>query len=242
MAELDSKIETVDALDDGMIGEMFALYRRYYGGTGEKLFRSDLAEKQRVIVLRDRQDRLQGFSTVAVTGHRFEGKPVSSIFTGDTVVDDRYWGQQSLIAAFLRLSGSVKAEAPEVPLYWFFVVMSQRTYRYLRAFFKVFFPAYDRDTPPREKALMDLFARQRFGECYDAESGIISFASPMGYLNPSWAEIPKKVQNRPDVKFFLERNPGYMNGDELVCLTELAVDNLKPPARPPFLEGMEKGI
>lgn len=242
MADLDCTIEAVDALDDGMIDDMFALYRRYYDGTSEQLFRGDLAHKQRVIVLRDRHHRLQGFSTVAVTAHLLDAKPVRSIFTGDTVVDQRYWGQQVLIGAFLRLSGSVKADAPEVPLYWFFVVMSQRTYRYLRALFKVFFPAHDRDTPPRVKALMDLFAGERYGDAYDAERGMISFATSQGHMNPALAGIPEKVRHRPDVLYFLARNPGYLKGDELVCLAEFATDNMRPLANRLFREGMKNGL
>jgi hypothetical protein len=35
---------------------------------------------------------------------------------------------------------------------------------------------------------------------------------------------------RQDVRFFLARNPGYLRGNELVCVCELAVDNLKPLA------------
>lgn len=242
MAELDCKIETVDSLGEETVRDMFALYRRYYDGTSERLFRGDLGEKQHVIVLRDRRDKLQGFSTVAVAEHRFEGMPVSSVFTGDTVVDRRFWGQQSLIGAFLRLSGSIKADAPEVPLYWFFLVMSQRTYRYLRAFFKVFFPACDRDTPPRVKALMEVFAGERYGDAYDADRGMISFATSRGHMKPSLAEIPEKVRHRPDVVYFLERNPGYLKGDELVCLAEFSTDNMKPSANRLFREGMKNGI
>ncbi len=242
MADLEYRIETVDGLGEDTVGDMFALYSRYYDGTSEQLFRRDLAEKQYVIFLRDEQDRMQGFSTVAVTEHRFEGKPVRSFFSGDTVVDQRFWGQQTLPAAFFRLSSSIKAEAPEVPLYWFFPPMSQRTYRYLRAFFRVFFPAYDRETPPRVKALMDLFAGERYGDAYDADRGVISFATPQGHMNPSLAEIPEKVRQKPDVKFFLERNPGYLRGDALVCLAELAPTNLHRPAERLFRKGMDDGI
>ena len=48
-----ARIEPVGALDDGMIDDMFALYRRHYDGTSERHCRGDLAHKQRVIVLRD---------------------------------------------------------------------------------------------------------------------------------------------------------------------------------------------
>jgi hypothetical protein len=43
---------------------------------------------------------------------------------------------------------------------------------------------------------------------------------------------------RPDVAFFLRSNPGYVHGDELVCLTELAPHNLRPIARRVFGRGL----
>ena len=38
--------------------------------------------------------------------------------------------------------------------------------------------------------------------------------------------------------FFLRSNPGYLRGEELVCLTELASDNLRPLARRVFEQGL----
>jgi hypothetical protein len=33
------------------------------------------------------------------------------------------------------------------------------------------------------------------------------------------------------VQFFLQQNPGYLNGDELVCLAEYSLDNTRRTAR-----------
>jgi hypothetical protein len=241
MAELDYKIETVDSLGEETVPEMFALYCRYFDGTNERIFRSDLANKQYVIVLRNRQGTLQGFSTAVVAEHRFGGKLLREFFSGDTIVDERYWGQQTLSTAWLSLTASIKADAPEVPLYWFLMVKGHRTYRYLRAFFKVFFPAYDRETPPDKKALMDMLAQARFGNAYHRDRRVVSFPTSHGHLKPSWAEIPEKDRHRSDVAFFLEHNPGYAQGDELVCLTEISSTNLKPFGERMFRDGTKIG-
>jgi hypothetical protein len=41
----------------------------------------------------------------------------------------------------------------------------------------------------------------------------------------------------PHVAFFLNRNPGWRRGDELVCLTEIAFENLTPAGRRMWLRG-----
>src|SRR3546814_17883638 len=55
-------------------------------------------------------------------------------------------------------------------------------------------------------------------------------------------EIPEKDRRRPDVLFFLQRNPGYDQGDELVCLTELSLENQNPLAARIFAAGYARGL
>lgn len=242
MADLEYKIETVDGLGDDTVIDMFTLYNRYYDGTSEQLFRRDLAEKQFVIVLRDQNSQLQGFSTAMVGEHQFQGQRLRSFFSGDTIVDKRHWGQQGMQTALFRLTGHTKAAEPGTPLYWFLLVKGHRTYRFLPTFFKAFYPAHARETPPREKALMDMLARDRYGDAYDVNKGLVSYESSHGHLKPALVDIPTKDRRRPDVRFFLERNPGYVDGDELVCLAEFTQENLKPVAARLFDQGLQNPL
>jgi hypothetical protein len=43
--------------------------------------------------------------------------------------------------------------------------------------------------------------------------------------------VPDGRHTDPHVRFFLERNPGHVAGDELVTVTSLASDNLTPAGR-----------
>jgi hypothetical protein len=242
VVEIDYRIEPLVESDEAKIEAMYALYSRYYGGTSEELFRRDLSDKTYMVALRDKQGRMQGFSTVAVSDHRIGGEKIRSIYSGDTIVDHQFRGHKSLPAAFLRLAGHFRAGAPELPLFWYFLVTSERSYRFLRAYFKTFYPAHDREIPAREQTLLDFFTGERFGDAYDPARGVVSFTSSQGYLRPEWAGIPDKVRDKADVRYFVDRNPGHVRGDGLSCMTELTWNNLKPRARPPFRSGMEDGI
>jgi hypothetical protein len=81
---------------------------------------------------------------------------------------------------------------------------------------------------------MAFLARDRFGEAFDEAAGVLRFAQPQGHLRSSYAEISQPHQRLPEVEFFLSRNPGYVRGEELVCLCELAAENLQPIARRAF--------
>jgi hypothetical protein len=61
-------------------------------------------------------------------------------------------------------------------------------------------------------------------------------------LKVEWARVRDPLLDHPVVRFFLERNPRYHEGQELVCLTEFAADNLRSCARLAFLEGLSAEV
>jgi len=223
------------SLNSDDVEEMFQIFSRYYIGVTRCLFERDLREKDSVILLVDDQCRIKGFSTARVIDLPAEFGHGRAIFSGDTVVEQSHWGDPALARAFIRFAAMTKSQRPDEPLYWFLIVKGHRTYRYLPLFFQRFHPARNSTTSPGIRALMNRLASDRFGELYDRNTGIVRFPAPSTRLSDWVAEIPDKDMHRPDVRFFLERNPGYRRGDELVCLVEIAESNLKPYARRCFL-------
>jgi hypothetical protein len=227
-------------LGDDEVDAMYALYDRYYGGGDAMLFRADLAQKSHLIWLAE-GDRLCGFSTLATQTFRTSVHEARAVFSGDTIIDHEYWGEQALARAFSRFAGELKAERPTQPLYWLLISKGYRTYRYLHAFAHRYFPHPHEATPPEVQACMDTLACSRFGDAYRADLGIVRFDPVRGYLRSPWNGIRQGLQPRPEVRLFLERNAGYADGDELVCLTELSESNLRSIARREFLRGYEDG-
>lgn len=239
MAGLHAHIGEVENLSADVKASMYALFARYYESTSEESFLADLRDKDHVVLLADRAGQLQGFSTLAVMRQENDEGARRAIFSGDTIINHEQWGEQALAFAWIRFAGHLKAQQPQIPLDWFLIVKGHRTYRYLPAFSHHYYPACSHPTPPETKVRMDRLARMRFGEHYDPASGLLRFPRSRGQLRANWATVPEEDRRRPEVRFFLERNPEYMRGHELVCLTELHEDNLKPLARRLFLKGMK---
>ena len=237
-----SSLTTPQTLDVARLAEderraMYALYERYYDGlvVGAVRARPRGQGPRRRAARRNR--RAAGFSTLAVYERTFEGAPVRVLFSGDTVVDESHWGQQALAFAWLRLAGALKAEQPGVPLYWLLISKGHRTYRYLPAFSRAFHPSPDDAGAGPLRALKDFLARDRFGADYDAATGVVRFPESRGHLRAPYADVPEAHLRLPEVAFFLAANPGYAQGDELVCVCELAEDRLQPIARRAFVAG-----
>ena len=75
-----------------------------------------------------------------------------------------------------------------------------------------------------------MLARERFGQHYDAASGVVRFERPQ-ILAPDLVTLPAGRMPDPHIAFFLERNPGFVRGDELVCLTRIDERNLTSAGR-----------
>ena len=190
-------------------------------------------------MLHDEAGAVVGFSSLAILNLEIDGRRLRAIYSGDTIIDRPHWGTQALAFAWLRFAGAVKAQVRDLPLYWFLIVKGHRTYRYLSAFSIDFYPHWQLPTPAWAQSVMTGLARRRFNDAYDAERGVVSFPQSRGHLKPAWAAIESEEASRPDVAFFLQSNPAYMRGDELMCLTELSSGNLRPLARRVFEQGAQ---
>lgn len=208
---------------------MFALFARHYCDVSRTIFDADLAEKNVVILLRHGED-IAGFTTADFNIFAYDGQEIGVVFSGDTIVDPAFWGEQELARAWLRQIRQFAVCAGERPLYWFLIVKGHRTYRYLPAFARSYIPAAGELADPKLIGLRNAIASHRFGHAFNPATGIIRFAAPRGRLAPAIAEpLPRELHN-PHVRFFLKANPGFRNGEELACLCALDPDNMRPRA------------
>ena len=223
-----TKIQRVDALSEDTVAAMADLYLAWYDDSSAGLFRDDLGEKDEAILLHH-EGKLAGFTALKSWETRWRDRPARIVYSGDTVVDRPHWGQQALSFAWIAHIGKLKRAAPELPLYWFLLVKGHRTFKYLSVFGQSFFPHWQKPRPDLREFAGQL-ARERFGGHYDAEAGIVRFPIARGRMKKEIAEVRPEELAKPATRFFLQKNPGYRQGDELVCLCELEAANMKPLA------------
>jgi hypothetical protein len=232
--------EIVDrpALPPALVDRLYALQDLCYDGVDPARFRADLEEKQWVILLRDGEGgEVVGFSTQRTLEVEVAGRRVRALFSGDTVIDPAYWGEQTLVRAFCRLIGRLLASGPG-PLYWFLISKGHRTYLYLPTFFHSFWPCHERPTPPFEAELIRVLGQSRYPGEFDAARGVIRPRGPHDRLKEALDGSARRGHH-PHVAFFLERNPGHRRGDELLCVADLDPQNLRPIVRREVLAAME---
>lgn len=213
-------------IDAGTRNAAFALFRAHYEGADQERFECDLGEKQRVILLRDRGGALRGFSTVLHRDVRVGARNATMVFSGDTVIDRSCWGQKRLQSAFAGLLFRLKLRHPDRPLYWFLISKGWRTYLLMANHFPRAVPRWDLPEPPELRAALDALATERFGAEYDAAAGIVRYATPHERVRDGVAPVEGDLLANPHVRFFVERNPGHADGDELACLAQIRMRDL----------------
>lgn len=220
--------------------EMFSLYRQCYEGISARSFENDLAKKNEVLLL-TQSGKLIGFTTLMWYDVDWKDAVHRVIFSGDTVVDPAHWGQQALAFRWLTRIGQLKRLDPARRIFWFLIVKGHRTYRYLPVFARTFIPHWKESHVPHRDFLRHVAQRQ-FGEFYNEETGLIEFPESRGHLRKELAHPSSRELQIPAVRFFLKRNPKYLNGHELACFCELSRENLKPMARRLFDKGFYESL
>jgi hypothetical protein len=212
-----------EALSDAQCDEMFALLARHFAGVTRAQFERDLAEKNWIVEIR-RDGRLLGFTTLLVCEAEHEGRALTAIYSGDTIVAPEAWGAPTLARTWIAAVNHLRAAAPERPCHWLLLTSGFRTYRFLPVFWREFFPRYDAPTPSDTRGLLDHLARARYGGCYAA--GIVRFPQPQRLR-----ALPLPRAQDEHAAFFLAQNPGHSEGDELACITEISDENLTAAGR-----------
>lgn len=236
MNDLHSQIIPVRELSRGTQGEMFELFSTAYDHVSAKAFLEDLSWKDEVILLVDKSGELRGFTTLAINPKGLRCAKGDVLFSGDTIINPAYWGSSELVRAFCKRAGEWRAESGR-RLFWMLISKGHRTFLFLPLFAKRFFP-HPKCSEPELEGIVNVAARQLFGDDWCPEMGIVRFAEPLGQLKPELVEATWQRSDKAMVRHFIKRNPGFASGDELVCLTELDANNLKRMA----LKEFELGI
>jgi hypothetical protein len=226
---LQSALVPVAELGDKERQQMLDLMVRFYENVSPQMFFADLAEKPWVIqVTHPETGELCGFSTQMVLEQSVGSRRIKAMFSGDTIIDQRYWGDPALLRETVRFSRSLIDRWPGEELYWFLLSQGYKTYRLLPLFFREFYPCYQWAMPPRVQAALDALAGGKYPQRYDAARGVIRVSSDQYHLRPGVADVTPQRERDPHVRYFLERNSGHLHGEELCCLAPLSRENFTP--------------
>ena len=215
-----------DELSTATKAAMVDLLGQHFERVTPGVFEADLIDKTHAVVLFDEQGELVGFSTFAIyTATGPGGEPATIVCSGDTIVAPNARGSSMLPSAWIQAIHGLHEQTGNTGLYWLLITSGYRTYRFLPVFVKAYYPGVGQNSTNDIIRCMDRLATERWAEQYNPEAGIVRLAHAQP-LHPHLSEVPEGRQTDPHIAFFLEQNPGHVNGDELVSLARLDASNL----------------
>ena len=197
---------------------MYNLFTQYYDNTPLDVFVRDMSRKTGVFVIyRHLDDTIVGFSTIINFEVQAGGRSARCLFSGDTVVDRRYWGTSALrITTFLYVLRQ-KIRHPFTPLYWYLISMGYRTYMVMANNFPNYYPSVDGD----DQHLREIgvaASEYLFPGKLDRERMMIHFGDDACKLKGDVTPISDAERRNRKIAFFEQRNPRWMHGDEMPCV------------------------
>jgi len=211
------------ALTPAQRDDIWALYTRYYDYPRAQL-EERVSSLPEIALYRAGSGALVGMTGVDVYRVRHEGRSSTVMYTGLVVVDERFRRQNLPLALGVRLFLRAKLRRPHERVDWLFGALSYKSYALLSRNLGVFWPRRDQPTPADTAAYIDFLARRRFGDAWQPARGVVARPGAMR-LRPGTAPIDERRRADADVRFFETANAGHLDGELLVCLCPLTLEN-----------------
>ncbi|MCP4133839.1 MAG: hypothetical protein GY754_22915 [bacterium] len=210
------------------IKEMHSLFIKYYHNADLETFQKDINQKDGVFLVRQKSDNaIMGFSTVMKIKMNHNGKKIAGLFSGDTILDKKYWGSTAFNKPFFSYVLREKLKNPFTPFYWFLISKGYKTYLLLANNYQYYYPRFDDKNDKkskRMKAVIDTYCTELFPGYYDEEKGLLMFGNEYQKLKSNVAEITESLKAKyPKIAFFDEKNSTWREGTELPCVGEINV-------------------
>lgn len=204
--------------------EIWTLAERFTDTTRE-VFEASVREKKLVVLIRERSGaRLVGMGAIDVYDVERAGRRIIVIYAGNTLFDEGVRGFSLVQRIGFQQFLAARLRHPLTPIYLFFDTYSFKSYLMLPRNFREFWPRRGASMPPEVAGLLDQLGRARYGALWDPERQLCRRTGTKK-LKPWVAKITEAELADPDIRFYAEKNPGYLEGDMLAVLVPLKAAN-----------------
>ena len=222
--KLVANVRKINNVSIPQLLEMHKIFIQYYHNADLKTFVTDMGAKTGVIILQDKKEnRIVGFSTWTEIDLINAGKKSIGVFSGDTVVEKKYWGNKEIHKKFAILLLKIKIKRPKTPVFWLLISKGYKTYLLLTNNFPNHYPSHDKNNI-RLESIVDNYCQQLYPSAYNETHRLLDFGDEYQHLKDDVAAITQDMtESHPDIRHFEHLNPSWRQGTELPCVGEVSV-------------------
>ncbi len=223
MSDLSVRFSYRYEISSSELLEMHQVFKKYYRNADLKTFKNDLDKKNGAFLVRRKSTgEIVGFSTMLEMRMKINGKKIRGIFSGDTIIEEEFWGKNPLTMAIVKHVLKKMIMSPFTPFYWFLISKGYKTYLLLTNNFLNYYPCYNRENKQLEDITV-AYCNYLFPDYYNEKKKILDFGKDYQSLKGGVAEITAEMCSTfPKIAFFNEKNPAWDRGTELPCVGEVS--------------------
>lgn len=204
--------------------QCFDVLQESFEGVSMGGFLQDLFEKEQVILLRDGDSQIVGFSTLMSFPLTTQDGVMEIVFSGDTAVHPCARNSRE-IGRCLAMYLQIVLSRSENPVWYVLISKGWRTFRAMWFLFQKAYPHNKEDLlSPEYQAIVSAFGRYKYQNRTLRDNSVLIATDDAQRIRLESEDLI--IRNNEDGRLFTELNPGYVNGDELVCIAPVRTDNM----------------
>jgi hypothetical protein len=224
-AKLSCRFFNTRDISIGKMLEMHALFSQYYHNADLATFIQDMNAKKGVLILKNKtENRIVGFSTYNEIELEHNGRRAIGVFSGDTIVEEAYWGNKKMHTTFAMKMLATKVKNPSAHVFWLLISKGYKTYLLMTNNFQRFYPCHNKRDVELED-LVDQYCNKLYPSYYNQEKRILDFGEGYHSLKNDAANIditPGMRASNDNIRFFDNKNPEWRRGTEMPCIGEIS--------------------
>lgn len=221
---LSLDIRRISSLADDERDAIWSFAARFTDATREGFEQSFTNKRDAVLIKDARTGELVGLGGVAVEELPLGDSRCVVIFPGDTLFDPKVRGKSLVQGLGLLYYLECRLKRPTLPVYMVYGTFSYKSYLMLPRNFRTFWPRQGAPMPAREQALLRDVAERFYLDVRERAGGAL-VARTTKRLREGVATVDEAALRDPDIRYFHEQNPGYTDGEVLLCLIPLHTAN-----------------
>ncbi|MCO6487779.1 MAG: hypothetical protein J5I98_05135 [Phaeodactylibacter sp.] len=225
-------------LSDAVKEEMWAVYRNYYHYTRDS-FMARIAGNN-YYSFYTLNGKIIGFTGLRISRAVIDSKKHLFIYFGQTVIDKAHRGKSLIPVTGARLYLMFWREILSSRTFFWADALTYKAYLVFAKSLEEFYPTYQQKNPQHIQKVIDYIGQEHYGKDYNFGLGTVSKDQVL--VNDPCASIPLKYRKDPDIRFYVQANPGYTRGQGLITLAPLSGTNFMKLARRLMMKAVKASL
>lgn len=168
--------------------------------------------------------KIVGFTGLRIDRLRVNGRKHLLFFFGQTIIDNAYRGKSLIPTTGAKLCLRYLPEILTSKTYFWAYCLTYKAYLVFAKTLDQYYPSYQEPLPDESKAVIDFIGQKHFPDTYCQKTGTVT-NDPVIVTDSTTMQIPVKYQQDPDIQFYTQANPLYMESHGLITLGPVNLKN-----------------